>query len=132
MIPNKICWNENFKIRLASCDDSMMLHDVIKLMVVKKLLKKYSKDRNYLRIYTEYEIKEGTICDIYLENIKTKECFAYELQKSLTNKWKENTLNKYKDWEVYGFNSADLIIIPLKELSSNLDILNKELDKFVF
>ncbi len=127
-----ICWNENFKIRLASCDDSLMMHDIIKLMVVKKLLKKHHKDKMYLRIYTEYQIKEGVICDVYMENVKTKECFAYEIQKSLTGKWMENTTNKYKDWEVYGFNSADLIVIPLKELSSDINELNKQLEVYIY
>jgi len=129
---DKINWNENFKIRLASCDDSMMLHDIVKLMVVKKLLKKHLKDRNFLRIYTEYEIKEGIICDAYLENIRTKECFAFEIQKSLTEKWKENTLNKYKDWEVYGFNSADLIIIPLKDCPEEINKISDWLNQFIF
>lgn len=132
MITNKICWNENFKIRLASCDDSMMFHDVVKLMIVKKLLKKNAKDRDFLRIYTEWEIKEGTIADIFFQNVRTKECYAYEIQKSLTGKWKENTLNKYKDWEEYGMNSSDLIIVPLKDLSSDIEKLNEQLEKYIF
>jgi hypothetical protein len=128
-----ICWNENFKIRLASCDDSMMLHDVIKLMLVKKILKKNSRDRNFLRIYTEYPIEEiNCRADIYFENIKTKEAFAYEIQKNDTKKWGELKKKQYKDWNVFGFNSSDLIIVPIKDAPKELDELNKWLDKYIF
>jgi len=132
MIKNRICWNENFKLRLASCDDSMMLHDIIKLMVVKKILKKNEKYRNFLRIYTEFDIMDSTMCDIYVENLKTKECFAYEIQKSVTKKWKENTLRKYKDWEVYGFKSSNLVIVPIKDCPNTIQEINKWLDDFIY
>jgi len=132
MIKNRICWNENFKLRLASCDDSMMFHDVIKLMLVKKILKKNEKYRNFLRIYTEFDIIDSTMCDIYVENLKTKECFAYEIQKSVTKKWKENTLRKYKDWEVYGFKSSNLVIVPIKDCPNTIQEINKWLDDFIY
>jgi len=132
MIKNRICWNENFKLRLASCDDSMMFHDVIKLMVVKKILKKNEKYRNFLRIYTEFDIMDSTMCDIYVENLKTKECFAYEIQKSVTKKWKENTLRKYKGWEVYGFKSSNLVIVPIKDCPNTIQEINKWLDDFIY
>ena len=128
---NKICWSENFKIRLASCDDSMMLHDVIKLMVVKKLLKKYERDRNFLRIYTEHPLENGLICDVYMENARTKEAFAYEIQKNVSKAWLESRKNVYKNWEVPFFTS-DWIMIPIKEAPNDLDELNKWLDKFIF
>jgi len=125
-------WKDLFKVKIANPDDSMMKHEVIKLMIVRKLMLKNKKDKNYLRIYTEQDLGDGKICDVYCENLRNKTAYAYEIQKSITKEWKESILRKYKDWEVYGMNSADLIIIPIRELSDDLNILNKELDKYIF
>ena len=125
-------WKDLFKVKIANPDDSMMKHEVIKLMIVRKLMLKNKKDKNYLRIYTEQDLGDGKICDVYCENLRNKTAYAYEIQKSITKEWKESILSKYKDWEVYGMNSADLIIIPIRELSDDLNILNKELDKYIF
>jgi hypothetical protein len=129
---NKINWNENFKIRIASSDDSMMKHDIIKLMIVRKLINKNKKDKDFIRIYTEHEVMEGIICDIYFENIRKKEAFAYEVQKQVSERWKEDITNKYKDWNVYGMNSSDLIVVHIKELSDDINKINEELEVYIF
>jgi hypothetical protein len=128
----KTNWNELFKIRIANSDDSFQKHEVIKLLLVMKLLNKNKKDKNFIRIYTEYQIDDETICDVYFENNRTKEALAYEIQKSLTTLWLEDRKNKYKDWEVYGMNSSDWIPVPLKESPNNLDELNEWLNQYIF
>jgi hypothetical protein len=129
---NKVNWSEQFKIRIANPDESFQKHEVIKLLLVMKLILKNKKDRAFLRIYTEQDLGEGKICDVYVENIRNKTAYAYEIQKSVTKEWQEKTLNKYKDWEVYGMNSSDLIIIPIKQAPDSISELSKWLEKFVF
>ena len=85
-----------------------------------------------MRIYTEQDLGDGKICDVYCENLRNKTAYAYEIQKSITKEWKESILNKYKDWEVYGMYSADLIIIPVRESPDDLNELNKWLEMYIF
>ena len=125
-------WNEQFKIRIANPDESMLKHDVIKLIIVRKLMLKYKKDRSFIHIYTEWDLGNNKIADVYFEDTRKKICYAFEIQKSLTKSWVDNTLSKYKDWENYGFNSSDLIIIPIKDSPDDLTQLNKWLDSYIF
>ena len=132
MTNQRICWNENFKIRLASCDDSLMKHDVIKLMIVKKLMNLHKKDKYFIRIYTEHQLENNCIADVYYENVRTKEVIVYEIQKEATSKWVKKKEKEYEDWKVFGFKTADLIIVPLKEAPDNIIELNNWLDKYIF
>jgi hypothetical protein len=130
----KIDWNEQHKIRLAKADSSLDFHDVVKILMVRKIIRN-SKNRIWLKVYTEFGINENTICDIYVENIKDKSIIVYEIQKEITTKWEKDIKEKYKEFlekGVYGFNTTDLVVIPLKKLSINLDELNKQLDEYVF
>ena len=125
-------WDEQFKIRIANSDTSMQKHEVVKLLLVMKLIEKNRNHRNWIRIYTEHEINEDIICDIYFEDIKNKVIYAYEIQKNTSSDWTNQTLRKYKDWNVLGFNTSDLIIVPLKNAPDNLIELNKWLNDYIY
>jgi len=127
----RIDWNELFKIRLASSDPSMDKHDIIKLMLVRKILWNHRKSRNFLRIYTEFDLDNGLICDVYFENMKTKEVIAYEVQKSYTKAWLKDRAEKYKDWEVPLFKTADWIPINLNDCPEKIDEINKWLEQYI-
>lgn len=129
---NSVNWNEQFKIRIANSDKSFEKHEVIKTLLVMKLINKNKKNKDWIRIYTEWDLFEDTICDIYFEDIKNKVCYAFEIQKKIDSEWTNRIVRKYKDWEVFGFNSADLIIIPLQKLSDDLNILSTQLDEYIF
>ncbi len=129
---NSVAWNEQFKIRIANSDKSFEKHEVIKTLLVMKLINKYKKNKSWIRIYTEWDLFEDTICDIYFEDIKNKVCYAFEIQKKIDTEWTNRIVKKYKDWEVFGFNSADLIIIPIQKLSDDLNILSTQLDEYIF
>lgn len=129
---NKTDWTEQFKIRIANPDESMMKHDVIKLLIVRKLILKNKKDKNFIHVYTEHELDNGLIADIYFENNRTKEAFAYEVQKTFSKEWLHDRTEKYREWTVYGMNSSDWIPVPIKEAPSDLNELSKWLDKFIF
>jgi hypothetical protein len=129
---SKILWNENFKIRIANSSEIFQKHEVVKLLLVMKLIEKNKKDKNWLRIYTEFEVMEGIICDVYIENVKKREAFAYEIQKVYTPKWLSDKTEQYKMWEVYNMDSADFIPINLNECPDTINEISKWLDKFIF
>ncbi len=125
-------WNELYKVRLASSDKAMDKHDIIKLLLVRKILRK-NKRRDWLRIYTEFQLNNGSNLrpDVYVENVKDKSVTCYEVQKECDKKYIKDRVEKYNAYEVPFFNTIDLVIIPLKELSDNIEELNKQLDEYV-
>jgi hypothetical protein len=129
---NKTNWNENYKIRIANSSESFQLHEVTKLLYMMKYLEKHKHERSWIRIYSEWEVMEGTISDLYIENIKEKSCYAVEFQTQITKEWNENKVKQFKDWNVLGFNSSDLIVVNLKEAPKDLDKLNNWLEQFIF
>lgn len=131
-IINKVEWHEQFKIRIANSDKSFEKHEIIKTLLVMKLIEKNRSNKSWIRIYTEWDLFEDTICDIYFEDIKNKVCYAFEIQKKIDTEWTNRIVKKYKDWEVFGFNSADLIIVPIQKLSDDLNILSTQLDEYIF
>jgi len=131
-IINKINWNEQFKIRLASAEESMDKHDLIKLLVVRKLIRKNKNQKFWIRIYTEFHLENSHIIpDIYFENIRTKEIICYEIQKDLFKDYIKRREEEYQNVEIYPFQNLDLIIIPIKKSPDNLSELNKWLDQFI-
>lgn len=130
-----INWNELYKIRLTKSDESLDKHDIIKTLLVRKILRK-NKKKAWLRIYTEWNLNNnsGIKCDICVENLKEKSIVCYEIQKELSDKYiKEKTeqYKKYEESEMF-FKSVDCIFIPLKELSDNIVELNEQLNKYIF
>ena len=126
-----INWKDLFKVKIANSDQSMEKHEIIKTLLVMKLLHKHRKSRNYVIIYTEFKLDNGLTCDVYYENLKTKEAFAFEIQRNISKKWIKDRTEKYKDWEVNLFNSADWIPIPLKEAPEDINELSKWLEEYL-
>jgi len=124
-----IDWKNLFKVRLASSDNSMQKHEIVKLLLVMKLINKHKKIKNWIRIYTEFDLGEKK-SDVYFENIRTKECHAFEIQKNISTKWLKETRESYDKLE---FNNFDFLwhVIPLDKLSNDITKLNKELDKYL-
>lgn len=127
-----IDWNELFKIRISNPDKSRLKHEVVKLLLVMKLMDKYKKDKNFIRIYTEFDLDNGLICDVYFENARTKTAIAYEIQKEYTPLWLKDRTDKYKDWNVDFMNTSDWIPIDLNKLSDNIEEIYSQLDKYIF
>jgi len=123
-------WGNLFKVRIANSDDSFQQHEVTKLLVVMKILNK-TKNKNKLRIYTEFELENGLKPDVYVENINEKSIVVYEIQKEISKKYIEEKTKAYNSYEVPFFNTIDLVIIPLKKLSNNIEELNEQLDEYI-
>ena len=126
-----IDWANIFKIRIANPDDSFQLHEVVKLIIVMKLLKKYSRNKNLIRIYTEFDMDNGLICDVYFENMKTNEIIVYEIQKNITNEWKDKIVNAYKDYTIPYIKTVDLVIVDLNKCSDKISEINKWLEDYI-
>jgi len=125
-----IDWNEQFKIRMTQALKSRDKHEVVKLMLVRKLIRKYKSQKMYLTIYTEFEVEQGIICDVYFENYKDKSKIAYEIQEDMSKYQVENKVNKYKKWED-PFCTTDMILIPLKEFSDNINEIESKLEEYI-
>ena len=127
----KTDWENLFKIKLGNSDEAFQKHEVVKLLVVMKILQKHPK-RNWVRIYTEFTLENGLRPDIYFENLREKSVIVYEIQKQLSPEWLKTKTKQYKDYVVPLFLPIDFIPIPLKECPDNLDEISKWLDKYIF
>lgn len=128
----KTNWNEQFKIRLAKSDESMDKHDILKILIVRKILRTYRK-RHFLRIYTEFSMNHGTGLkpDIYMENLKDKSIICWEIQKELTPKYMKEQYERYSKVKIPFFNEPDVIFVPLKKCPDSIQEINKFLDDYV-
>jgi hypothetical protein len=127
----KVNWNENFKLRIANSDSSMQKHEIIKLLVMMKIIDKYKSNKNWIRVYSEFPLENGAIPDIYFEDIKAKAIICYEIQKELSNEYTRKKVEQYKNYEV-PYMTCDLVIIPLKDAPTHISELNKWLDKYIY
>jgi len=125
---NKVEWNEQFKIRTRR--NASIKHEVIKLLIVLKILEKFKNNLYWIRIYTEYVLDNKKVCDIYFENIKTNEIMCYEIQKNVSDKWLKETKEFYENFDRIYF-KTDWIIIKEKELSDDIETLEKEVKELV-
>ncbi len=127
----KTDWENLYKVKLASSIPEMDLHDVVKLLLVRKILRK-NKRKHFLRIYTEFELEEvGLKPDVYMENIKDKSVIIYEIQKNYTKEWLKEKTKQYKNYEVYNF-TVDFIPIDLNDCPENVEEITKWLEQYVF
>lgn len=129
-----INWSELYKIRIANHHSKMQHHEVVKILLVMKLLENHKRNKNFIRIYTEFEIESNgkkRKCDIFYENLKTKETYCFEIQKNINEAWLIDAKDFYKDYDRMFFRTCDLILIDLKKLSKNIDELNKQLGEFI-
>lgn len=126
-----IKWSEQNKIRVRESDESQKKHLVVKSLVMLAIKIKHKKDSHWIKLYSEFPVGDGKICDVYYENIKSKEAYAYEIQKNNSKKWEKETEEFYKDWEVYAMKSADCVVINLNELSNNIEDMWDEIMELV-
>jgi hypothetical protein len=128
---NKVDWSNLYKIKIANSNKSFQKHEIVKLLIVMKLLEKHKKHKAWIRIYTEFEMG-GRKCDIYFENIKTKEAYAYEIQNRVTKEWLEKANEYYINWNAYFMKTSDFVLVSLARLSDDINKLNEELEEYIF
>lgn len=114
-----IDFKRNNKISLRNFSESSDHHDVIKLLLVRMLRRKYKK----APIYTEFNPArpQKDYPDIWIR-VK-KEVMIYEIQKEITTEWTKQIIEKHSD--------VDLIIVPTKKLSKDINKLKIELEEYI-
>lgn len=125
-------WNDLFKIKIDNSDESFQHHEVVKTLLVMKLINKNSSNKNWIRIYTEFELENGLRTDVYFENLKTKSVICYEIQKKFNKGWLKEKQGKYGELNIPFMKTIDFIPISLNDLSKDIEELNKQLEEYVF
>ena len=123
-------WENLYKVRLASSDKEMDKHDIIKLLLVRKILQKY-KRKDWIRIYTEFELENGLKPDVYFEHVRDKSVIIYEIQKDYSTQWLKEKTKQYEDYEVYNF-TVDFIPIDLNLFTDDINEISKKLEEYIF
>ncbi len=121
---DSINFNEQYKIRIADSDDSMRLHEIVKLIIVCELMKRTKMQKKYHGIYTEHPVgKNGKArrFDVYHKNLKTKEITVYEVQKDFSGKWEEKLTKFIRETPI----DLNCQIIDLNKLPESLSDVNK-------
>jgi len=117
----QINWNKQFKVSIRESKKEQAKHLIVKTLISFIIKLKYKKSLRFQRVYTEFPIEEGKICDVYHENFKTKEAYYYEIQKRITNDWLEKTKKTYKDREIWGMKKIDWILVDLSKVGEDID-----------
>jgi len=125
---SKVAWNEQFKVRVRR--NASLKHEVIKLSIVLNLLDKYKSNLYWIRIYTEYPVTNGKICDVYFENIKTNEIIAYEIQKDISEKWIKETTKIYENWDKVYF-KTDWVLIRELDFSDDIKEISDKIKQII-
>jgi hypothetical protein len=112
-------------------ESSTDIKEVIKLLLVKKILYRYKKIRSKINVYTEFSLLDDRIADVYFENWESKSSYVFEIQKNLNGSWEKKAVEDYKDCQVPYMKTCNLIIVPLKEAPDNIIELSKWLEKFI-
>jgi hypothetical protein len=129
----KIDWDEMMKVRIREVTDEQTLHLVVKALIVQRIYLKHQKDRNYIKIYTEFPVgdKSEAICDVYYESAKDKEVICYEIQKEITKEWLDSKTKFYKNLTIPYTNSVDWILVDLSKCPHTIKELKEYLDTIV-
>ena len=130
-ISGKIEWTEQHKIRVHESDESQVKHLIVKALIMFHIKLKHRNQLKWIKSYSEFPVTEGKICDVYYENIKTKEAYAYEIQKDTSKVWQSSTKESYKDWEVYGIRTTGFVLVDLNKLSDDLKELSAQVKEIV-
>jgi len=120
-----------FRINLASPEESFMKQEVIKLLLVMYLLRKFKKQRHGIRIYTEFNIIDKRKADVYFENILNKEVIIFEIQKDYSLDWTKKLQEDYKDLEIAYINEIEIIPLKLREFPDDIKGINKKLEDYI-
>ena len=122
-------WNNLFKIRIANSDESFQKHEIVKLLIVMKILNQY-RNKNWIRIYTEFKL-DGMTPDIYFEDIKNKAVYVYEIQKKFSKTWLLKKTEQYNSYEIPYF-TLDFVPIDLNDCPDKISEINEWLEQFIF
>lgn len=117
---------KNNKLAIRNFKEACDKHDVVKLMIMRMLRRAHPDSR--FPIYSEHngDDPNDNYPDIWMrlhKHRKAPEIYVYEIQEKVTPEWEEN-INKQHE-------HVNLIIVPLKKISDNLDEMREQLKEYV-
>jgi hypothetical protein len=98
-------------------------YEVVKVIIMKKLLEKYKDKKYWVEIHPELEYEEGLVSSIYVIDMKEKKEVIYHLSNS--------DLNVEKGYEKFIKDGGILVKINIKKLSDNIKEIEKEIEEFL-
>ena len=98
-------WKKNNKVEMRNFKETSDFHDVVKLLLVRMLRRRYPNSAKY-PIYTEASDEEG-IPDIKMH--LGKDIYVWEIQDKISKEWTERMNDKYQ--------TVDWFCVPLKKLN---------------
>lgn len=109
---NQVDFRRNNKILIRNFHETCDLHDIIKLLLVKMLRRKYPNSPRF-PIYTEYDatLPCEDYPDIWMR--VERDIYVWEIQRKITKSWQDKIIKQYEE--------VNLIIVPL-ELFEGLKI----------
>lgn len=78
-------------------------YEVIKIILVMKLIERYKENKYWLKFYSEFELDEGLVCSLYFINMKTRQEIIYEITKG------EIGIERYKNFIDKGYTFVNIV-----------------------
>ena len=99
-----------------------MKYEVVKTILVWKLLEKYKEDKHWIQIFPELEFEEDEYCSIYFVDLKRKIDVIYQITK---NELKDSKYEKFvKD-------GGTVIAINYKQFPNDINEIEKEIEEII-
>ena len=116
---------QNIKINIKEVDESNYKKEIIKLLMVMKLIRLSRKNVYMINVYTNLKIDDEFTCDIYFEDIKAKEVKIFNIIS--TKRIDKQKDNFYSNLSIYGMDTVyqkiylELIPDDIKEMDKKLE-----------
>ena len=120
---------QNIKINVKEVDESNYKKEIIKLLLVMKLIRLSRRNIYKINIYTNLQIDEDFTCDIYFEDIKRKEVRIFNIVSKKIDKKKEDFYNQLK---IYGMNETIYNKIYVDSISDDINEMDKQLEEYLW
>jgi len=96
-------------------------YEVVKNILVSRLLSKYQKKKYWLNLFLELEYSEDKIASVYMVDNKLNEETIFLIQDKVNEEGFDGFLN----------NKGKIIFIDLKKFNDNIKDIEKEIDKLI-
>lgn len=99
-----------------------MKYEVVKTILIWKLLERYKDNKYWIQLFPELEYEEGSYCSIYFVNLKKKIDIIYQITKS------EIKSSKYENFVKGG---GTVIQINYKRFPDDIKLIEKEIEEMI-
>ena len=111
---------EKFRIDLNT--NKGIKYEVIKVILIMKLIERYKSEKYWLGFYSEFELDEELVCSLYFLNKKTRKEVIYEITKDKISD------KRYKEFEGRGY---EFINIVMKDFPDDIKGIVERIEELV-